>query len=446
MKGIGEQFMSQINVGIIGFGTVGAGAFEVLTTNREIIANRVGAEVVVTKIADLDIESDRGIPVMPPKAILTVDAMEVIHDPKIHVVVELMGGLEKAKEFILKAMENGKHVVTANKALLAEYGPEIYRAAERHGVALAFEASVGGGIPIVGALKHGLSGNRIRTCIGILNGTSNYILTKMTEEGLPFSKVVQEAVTLGYAEDPPTLDVDGTDAAHKLSIIISIAFGSPVSFKDIFREGIGAVTPDDIRFAEEFGYSIKLLAIAKDLGDRLEARVHAAMIPKDHILANVDEAFNAIYIEGDFVGPNLYYGLGAGRRPTASAVVSDIIGIAREIRSGTKGMPPPLAHVRSPAQEIVIQPIEDLVTPYYFRFSALDTPGVLSKIAGILADHKISISSVIQKGRKTGGPVPIVMLTHEARESAAQKAISLIDELDVVADKTVLIRVEGSRQ
>ncbi|MBU0989922.1 MAG: homoserine dehydrogenase, partial [Proteobacteria bacterium] len=241
--------MSQINVGIIGFGTVGAGAFEVLTTNREIIANRVGAEVVVTKIADLDIESDRGIPVMPPKAILTVDAMEVIHDPKIHVVVELMGGLEKAKEFILKAMENGKHVVTANKALLAEYGPEIYRAAERHGVALAFEASVGGGIPIVGALKHGLSGNRIRTCIGILNGTSNYILTKMTEEGLPFSKVVQEAVTLGYAEDPPTLDVDGTDAAHKLSIIISIAFGSPVSFKDIFREGIGAVTPDDIRFA-----------------------------------------------------------------------------------------------------------------------------------------------------------------------------------------------------
>jgi homoserine dehydrogenase len=436
--------MSQINVGIIGFGTVGAGTFEVLTTNREIIADRVGAEVVVKKIADIDIASDRGVPVRPATETLTVDAMDLINDPEIDLIVELVGGLDKAKEFILKAMENGKHVVTANKALLAEYGAEIYRAAEQHGVGLAFEASVGGGIPIIGALKNGLSGNRIQACMGILNGTSNYILTKMTQEGLPFNRVVEEAVSLGFAEDPPTLDVDGTDAAHKLAIIISIASGWPVSFKDIYREGIVAVTPDDILFADEFGYRIKLLAIAKDLGDRLEARVHAAMIPKDHILANVNEAFNAIYIEGDFVGPNLYYGLGAGKRPTGSAVVSDIIGLARAIRSGTKELMPPLAHVRPPANKIVIQPIEDLITPYYFRFSALDTPGVLSRIAGILSEHEISISSVIQKGRKTKGPVSIVMLTHEARESAAQKAISSIDKLDVVAEKTVVIRVEGN--
>ncbi len=437
--------MSQINVGIIGFGTVGAGAFEVLSTNREMIASRVGADVVVKRIADLDIESDRGIPVRPDRSLWTVDAMDVIHDPEIDVVVELIGGLDTAKTLILEAMKKGKHVVTANKALLAECGPEIYRAAEQCGVGLGFEASVGGGIPIIGALKSGLSGNRIQICIGILNGTSNYILTKMTQEGLPFSTVVAEAVSLGFAEDPPTLDVDGTDAAHKLAIIISLAFGAPVSFKDIYREGIVAVTPDDIQFADEFGYGIKLLAIAKDLGDRIQARVHAAMIPKDHILANVNEAFNAIYLEGDFVGPNLYYGLGAGRRPTGSAVVSDIIGLAREIRCGSRVRVPPLAHVHSPVREIVIQPVEDLVTPYYFRVSALDSPGVLSRIAGILADHQISISSVIQKGRERKGPVSIVMLTHEARESGVQKAISLIDDLDVVAEKTVMIRVEGGQ-
>ena len=437
--------MSEINVGIIGFGTVGAGTFEVLTTNREIITDRVGAEVVVKKIADIDIESDRELPVKPPRESLTVDAMDLINDPEIDLIVELMGGLDKAREFILKAMENGKHVVTANKALLAEYGSEIYRAAAEHGVGLAFEASVGGGIPIVGALKNGLSGNRIQACIGILNGTSNYILTKMAQEGLPFDRVVQDAVGLGFAEDPPTLDVDGTDAAHKLAIIISIASGRPVSFKDVYREGIVGVTLDDIRFADEFGYRIKLLAIAKDLGDRLEARVHAAMIPKDHILANVNDAYNAIYIEGDFVGPNLYYGLGAGRRPTGSAVASDIIALAREIRSGAKEMMPPLANVRLSAREIPIQPIEDLITPYYFRFSALDTSGVLSRIAGILSEHEISISSVIQKGRTTKGPVTIVMLTHEARENAVQKAVLSIDELNVVSEKTVVIRVEGNQ-
>jgi homoserine dehydrogenase len=265
----------------------------------------------------------------------------------------------------------------------------------------------------------------------------------MTQEGLPYTSMLQEAVKLGYAEDPPTLDVDGTDAAHKLAILISIAFGSPVSFKDIYREGIAALTPDDIRFAGEFGYSVKLLAIARSLEDRLEARVHPAMIPKDHILANVNEAYNAIYLEGDFVGPNLYYGQGAGRRPTGSAVVSDIIDISRHIRLGQKGIMPPLAHVLHPGRKILVQPIEELTRAYYFRFSVLDKPGVLSTISGVLGEHNISISSVIQKGREVNGSVPIVMLTHEAQESNVQKALSLMNKLKVLTDKTIMIRVEA---
>lgn len=432
--------MSKINVGIIGFGTVGAGTFEVLTNNREIIKNRVGADVVVKKIADLDIESDRGVPV--DRDLLTVDAMQVIDDPEIDVVVELIGGLEKAREFILSAMEKGKHVITANKALLAECGQEIFAAAEQHGVNLGFEASVAGGIPIINTLRHGLSANDIQTTMGILNGTSNYILTKMTREALPYDQVVQEAVKLGYAEDPPTLDVDGTDAAHKLTILISIMAGVPVSFDDIYREGITALTPDDIRFAGEFGYCVKLLAIMRNLGNRLEARVHPTMILKDHILANVNEAYNAIYLEGDFVGPGLYYGLGAGRKPTGSAIVSDIMDLARQIRLGIKGLMPPLAHAGATESRIRIQPMEELESAYYFRFSALDRPSVLSRIAGILGEHSISVSAVIQKGREINGTVPIVMLTHKARESNVKRAISLIDELDALTSRTVMIRVE----
>ena len=432
--------MQQVNVGLIGFGTVGAGTVEVLLQNRDIIRQRIGSEIVVKKIADLDIHTDRGVSV--EQGMLTTEAMEVINDPEIDIVVELMGGIEKAKEYILKAMEKGKHVVTANKALLAEYGREIYPAAEQYGVSLAFEASVGGGIPIIRSLREGLAANRIQTIMGILNGTSNYILTRMTQKGLAYSQAVQEAIDLGYAEDPPSLDVDGTDAAHKLAILVSIAFGSPVSFDNIFREGIDRLTPEDILFADEFGYCIKLLAIAKNLGDRVEARVHPAMIPLDHIMANVIGVYNAIYFEGDFVGPNLYYGLGAGRKPTGSAVVSDIISLARQIRQGVKTLIPPLAHAGSQQREISIQPIEELNTAYYFRFSAVDSPGVLSKISGILGDNEISISSVIQKGRETNGSVPIVMLTHEARESGVIKALSLLDQLDVLTDKTMVIRVE----
>ncbi|MBW1850383.1 MAG: homoserine dehydrogenase [Deltaproteobacteria bacterium] len=435
--------MTKIKVGIIGFGTVGAGAVEILTTNREIIRSRLGAEIVVKKIADLDIGSDRGVQI--DSDLLTVDAMQVIDDPEIDVVVELIGGLEKAKDFILTAMERGKHVITANKALLAECGEEIYKAAEQHGVNLGFEASVAGGIPIINALRYGLSANHIQTSMGILNGTSNYILTKMTQEGLPYDRVVQDAVSLGFAEDPPTLDVDGTDAAHKLTILISIMCGAPVAFNDIYREGITVLTPDDILFAGEFGYCVKLLAIMRNLGSRFEARVHPTMISKDHILANVNEAFNAIYIEGDFVGPSLYYGLGAGRKPTGSAIVSDIMDVARQIRLGARGLMPPLAHVGSAVDRIQIQPIEELTSAYYFRFSALDRPGVLSRIAGVLGEHGISISSVIQKGRDINGSVPIVMLTHEARERSVQKAISLINEMAALTSRTIIIRVEDRK-
>jgi homoserine dehydrogenase len=432
--------MEQINVGIIGFGTVGAGTVEVLLRNQDIISNRVGSEVVIRKIADLDIDSDRGISI--DSTLLTREATEVIQDPDIHIVVELIGGLEKAKDYILKAMKSGKHVVTANKALLAEFGVDIYQAAEECGVSLAFEASVGGGIPIIGSFKGGLLANRIQNIMGILNGTSNYILTRMADQGLPYEKAVEEAIDLHYAEDPPTLDVDGTDAAHKLAILISIALGTPVSFNSIYREGIDRLTPEDIRFARELGYCIKLLAIARDRKNKVEARVNPAMIPLGHIMASVNGVFNAIYLEGDFIGPNLYYGLGAGRNPTGSAVVSDIISLARQISHGINKLVPPLAHARPQTGAASIQPIEDLQTAYYFRFSAVDKPGVLSKISGILGDHQISIASVIQKGRDLKGSVPIVMLTHEALERDVVKALSLMDKLDVLTNRTMMIRVE----
>jgi homoserine dehydrogenase len=432
--------MKRVNVGIIGFGTVGAGTVEVLLKNRDIISSRVGSEIIVKKIADLDLDSDRGISI--ESGLLTRDAMEVIEDPDIHVVVELMGGIDKAKEYILKAMENGKHVVTANKALLAESGKEIYQAADTYGVSIAFEASVGGGIPVVRSFREGLSANHIQTIMGILNGTSNYILTRMTERELPYNEAVQEAIDLGYAEDPPTLDVDGTDAAHKLAILVSIAFGVPVSFNRIYRQGIDKLTPEDIRFAREFGYCIKLLAVARNRAGKVAARVHPCMVPLDHIMASVNGVYNAIYLEGDFVGPNLYYGLGAGRRPSGSAVVSDIIYLARQIRKGVNKLIPPLAHVRPQDDAISIQPIDELNTAYYFRFAAVDKPGVLSKISGVLGDHEISIASVIQKGREEKGSVPLVMLTHEAQESNVVKALSLMENLDVLTDDTIMIRVE----
>lgn len=434
--------MSSVNVGIIGFGTVGSGTVEILLKNRETISSRVGCELVIKKIADLDTARDRGVAV--PSDLLTTDAMEIIRDPRIDVVVEVIGGLTHARDFILKAMESKKHVITANKALLAEHGAEIYDAAMKHGVSLGFEAAVGGGIPVIRSLREGLSANRIHTIMGILNGTSNYILTRMSQKQLSYDSAVEEAIRLGYAEDPPTLDVDGTDAAHKLAILLSIALGVPIPFHSIYREGIDRLTPDDIRFAADFGFSIKLLAIARTSGDRVEARVHPAMVSLDHIMANVNGVYNAIYLEGDFVGPNLYYGYGAGKRPTGSSVVSDLMHLARQMQCGCKGVISPLAHARPSLRQVGVQPIEELRTTYYFRFSAKDSPGVLSKISGILGENDISIYSVIQKGRDLNGSVPVVMLTHEAKESSVQRALGQMEHLDVLMDKTLTIRVEGS--
>lgn len=432
--------MKQVNVGIIGFGTVGAGTAEILLKNRDIICKRAGIDICLKKIADLDLETDRGIDLS--SGVLTRNASELIEDPEIDIIVELIGGMTVARDFIFKALENKKHVVTANKALLAEHGAGLFSAANNNGVTLGFEASVGGGMPVIGALREGLAANNTRTIIGILNGTSNYILTRMAKDGLPYQDAVNGAIELGYAEDPPTLDVDGTDAAHKLALLISVAFGVPAPFEDIYREGIDRLTQDDIRFADEFGYCLKLLTVAKDLGGEVEARVHPAMLPKGHILSNVNDAFNAVFIEGDFVGPTLYYGQGAGRKPTGSAVVSDIMEIAKKIKTGISIPSPALGFYDVSGQSVKIQPMDSLKTAYYFRFSAIDKPGVLSKIAGILGEKNISISSVIQKGRETDGAVPIVMLTHEAVERDVTEALELIDKLDILKDRTMMIRVE----
>ena len=433
--------MKQVNVGIIGFGTVGAGTAEILLKNREIIAKRTGLDLVLKRVADLDLETDRGVEL--PAGVLTNDTAGLLNDPDIDIVVELIGGLTTAKEFISTALKNGKHVVTANKALLAEHGRELYEISSQMGATLAYEAAVGGGMPVVGALRDGLAANNTMTIMGILNGTSNYILTRMAMDGLPYEDAVNGAIRLGYAEDPPTLDVDGTDAAHKLAILISLAYGVPAPFENIYREGIDKLTQEDILFADEFGYCIKLLTVARNLGDEVEARVHPAMLPKGHILSNVNEAFNAVFIEGDYVGPTLYYGQGAGRNPTGSAVVSDIMAIAKKIKTGSYRTAYPLGFADSTGQAVNIQSMQDLKTAYYFRFSALDKPGVLSKIAGILGEKNISISSVIQKGRDTDGAVPIVMLTHEAYERDVTAALERIDQFDVLRDKTMMIRVMG---
>ena len=376
------------------------------------------------------------------KRILATDAKQIIIDPEVDIVVELVGGYEPAKGFILAAIENGKHVVTANKALLAAHGDEIFAAAAKHGVEIGFEASVGGGIPLLRSIKEGLVANRIQGLFGILNGTSNYILTKMTDEGKSFPAVLKEAQDLGYAEADPTFDVEGVDAAHKLTILLSIAYGVPVDFNSVYTEGISKITPLDIDFMKEFGYRIKLLAISKDDGHSIEARVHPTLIPEGSLLANVNAAYNALYITGDAVGSVMFYGPGAGMMPTGSAVVSDLVDVARNILSGSTGRVPYFGYQAASIRPRPIKPPSELHAKYYFRVSAHDRPGVLSKISGILGENNISIESVHQKGRDLVGAVPIVMITHEAQEAAVYSALSRIDELDVVKDKTVMIRIE----
>jgi len=423
--------MKQVKVGIIGFGTVGTGTAKIILSQRELIKKRTGIELILKKVADKDIKRPREISL--PEGVLIPDAWEIINDPEIDVVVELVGGIHPAKEFIIEALKKGKHVVTANKALLAEEGNEIFSIAKEKGLQVGFEASVGGGIPIIKVMREGLVANKMLAIYGIINGTTNFILTKMTNEGIDFQDALRQAQELGYAEADPTLDIEGIDSSHKITILASLAYGIPLSFKKTYCEGITKITAQDIAFAREFGYKIKLLAITKILNGEIELRVHPTMIPEDYLIAKVDGVFNAIYVEGDSVGATLYYGRGAGSMPTGSAVVADIVDIAK----GTNSLPLDFSEKYS------IKPIEEIESMYYFRFTALDRPGVLSKISGVFGQHNISIASVIQKGRSKAGAVPLVILTHKAKEKDVLEALEKIDKLPVVAAKSVFIRVEG---
>ena len=437
--------MKTIQAGLIGFGNIGSGTVKLLMENGGLIEQRLGARIVIRKIADLDLKTPR--PVTVDRKILTRDARAILNDPEISIVIELVGGYEPAKSFILEAIRQGKHVVTANKALLATHGDEIFKAAEQRGVNIGFEASVGGTIPVIKTLRESLAANRIRSVFAILNGTTNFILTKMSDEGKNYKVVLREAQQLGFAEADPTFDVEGIDTAHKLGLVLALSYGKRVNLEDIYREGITGVSQQDIEFARELGYRIKLLAIAIQRGDAVEARIHPTMIPFDHLLANVNGNYNALHIRGDASGSVFLYGQGSGMMPTASAVVADLIDIARDIQKGISRRVPSRSLSEGGIEDIDLMPMEEIVTNYYFRFSALDRPGVLSKISGILGKHNISIAAVIQKGRATDrtGSVPVVMTTHESRERDVRAALKEIDRLAVLKGKTVRIRIEDDR-
>jgi len=432
--------MKNINIGLIGFGTIGTGVVKLLRQNEELITQKLGARIVLKKIADIDITTPRGIKIN--KNLLTTNAREIINDKDISIVIELMGGYEPARTFVLEAIAKGKHIVTANKALLATYGNEIFPAAQKNGVDIGFEASVGGTIPIIKTLKESLAANKINSIMGIMNGTCNFILTKMTDEGKMFDVVLKEAQKLGFAEADPAFDIEGTDTAHKMSIILSLAYGKKVNLKDIYLEGITKISRDDIGFARELGYRIKLLAIAMLKNGAVEARIHPTMIPSSHLLANVNQNYNAFHIMGDASGPVFLFGQGAGMMPTASAVFSDILDSARNILKGVNGRVPLRSIDEKAMTPIKLIPMDNIETKYYFRFSALDRPGVLSKISGILGENNISIATCIQKARGEGVAVPIVMTTYKAQEKNVRQALKKIDKLDMVQDKTILIRIE----
>lgn len=430
--------MKEIQVGLIGFGTVGSGLAEVLISQQQLLKKRTGLSIRLAKVADIMTKE------LPPQfagVALTNDANDLFTDPDIDIVIELIGGIEPAKTFLLKAIAAGKHVVTANKALISQEGWEIFEAAAKKNVEVGFEASVGGGIPVIKALKEGLVANKILSIMGIMNGTANYILTRMTDEGIPFAEVLKDAQALGFAEADPTYDIEGIDTAHKLVILVMMAYGMRISLDDIAIEGITRIEPVDIQFAEEFGYRIKLLAISRNHGDHVEARVHPTMVPDDHLLASINGAFNAIHFTGDAVGNVLLYGQGAGKMPTGSAVAADVVDIARNIQAGSINRVPALSYLPGTFVTRRISTMEELSCPYYFRISTRDEPGVLASIAGILSKNNISIESVIQKGRKQSGPVSIVMRTHTAQEASVKKALQEIDALAAVTSETVKIRI-----
>jgi homoserine dehydrogenase len=434
-----------VGVGLIGLGTIGTGVARVLHDNAGVIAERLGFPLRLVRVADLDLERDRGVDLGGAR--FDADSDGLVDDPAVEIVVELIGGYGAARRLILRAIERRKHVVTANKALLALHGKEVFEAAAAAGVDVAFEASVGGGIPILRSMREGLSANRIESVHGIVNGTTNYVLSEVEESGEAPEVVLKRAQELGYAEADPSFDVDGVDAAHKLTILASMAFGAELTYKDIPTEGIRQLVPLDFEAAREFGYRIKLLAIAKRREgpageERLEVRVHPTMIPAGSLLAKVDGAMNAIAVRGNAVGRTLFYGAGAGELPTASAVVADLMEIAREIRRGSAGRVAPLSYLPESLRPKPLVPLGELSGRAYLCFTAHDRPGVLGQIATLLGEHEIGIESVIQQRAERAGSVPVVVLTHPAREGAVRRALERIDALPAVSARTRLIRIE----
>jgi homoserine dehydrogenase len=433
--------MKPIHVGLLGIGTVGGGTFAVLRRNQEEIIRRAGRGIVVRMVADKDLARARKL--AGDATELTDDAFKVVKSPDIDIVVELIGGTRAAKDLVLAAIENGKHVVTANKALLATHGNEIFLAAQNKGVMVAFEAAVAGGVPIIKALREGLTANRIEWIAGIINGTSNFILSEMRDKGSSFEDVLKEAQRLGYAEADPTFDIEGVDAAHKLTIMAAIAFGIPMQFEKAYTEGISRLTREDIRYAEELGYRIKLLGITRRARDGIELRVHPTLIPARRLIANVEGVMNAILVKGDAVGPTLYYGAGAGAEPTASAVVADLVDVTRMHTADPEHRVPHLAFQPDQLSNTPILAMEDVETAYYLRLRVLDRPGVLADITRILADRSISIDAMVQKEPSEGEEqADIIMLTHLTIERNVNAAIASIEALPVVAGKVTRIRLE----
>jgi homoserine dehydrogenase len=432
--------MNEIKIALLGLGTVGCGVVKILQSHGAEMSERAGCRLTLGRVADADLTRPReglDLKALP----LTTEANQAIDDPSVRIVIELIGGLEPARTFILKALQAGKHVVTANKALLAHHGDELFQEARRSRVMLGFEAAVAGGIPLIRAVKDGLPANRILSAFGIVNGTCNYILSKMTDEGRDFGEVLKEAQAHGYAEADPTLDIEGLDSAHKLQILATLAFRTAVDLKDIYTEGITAISQQDVVNAGELGYRIKLLAIAKASEGALEARVHPTMIPASSPLAAVSGVFNAVFMTGDNVGNLMFYGRGAGQLPTASAVWSDALEIARREAHGIPALESDLPSLaRHP---LPLRPVEEIRSAYYLRVMALDRPGVLAQVAGILGQNDISLVSVLQKERARTEAVPVVMMTHEARERDMRAALAAIDTLPVVASRSTMIRVEA---
>jgi homoserine dehydrogenase len=434
--------LKPVNVGLLGLGTVGGGTVKVLARNAAEIARRAGRGIRIAHAAAREYDPN-AIPGLEKIGEITDDAFAVVDDPDVEIIIELIGGYEPARELVLRAIANGKHVVTANKALIALHGNEIFAAAQERGVTVAFEAAVAGGIPIIKAVREGLAANQIEWAAGIINGTGNFILTEMRDKGRDFAEVLAEAQALGYAEADPSFDVEGIDAAHKLTILASIAFGIPLQFDKVYTEGITRITRADVAYADELGYRIKHLGVTRFSERGVELRVHPTLIPHRRLIANVDGVMNAVLVKGDAVGPTLYYGAGAGAEPTASAVVADVVDVVRALTTDPENRVPHLAFQPDELSDLPILAMEDVETSYYLRLRALDKPGVMARVAGILSDEGISIEAIQQKEPAEGEThVPIIMLTHQVREKRMNTALAKIEALDTVSGQVIRIRME----